>query len=115
MTSNTLLPWSTWQEMRSESKVNPESLLSVMLEAKVGHRRVLDARLCLRNSAFVSICRLDRMSLKRPPFAGVRAVCPVGGAPSRLSGAGPAAEDGTSASLAGAGADGRGLPGAERQ
>ncbi|XP_075904789.1 zinc finger FYVE domain-containing protein 26 isoform X2 [Nelusetta ayraudi] len=34
MTSNTLLPWSTWQEMRSESKVNPESLLSVMLEAK---------------------------------------------------------------------------------
>lgn len=51
------------------------------------------------------------MSLKHLPFAGVCAVYPVGGAPSCLSGAGPAAEDGTSASLAGAGADGRGLPG----
>lgn len=29
------LPWATWQELRSESKLNPETILSKMLEAKV--------------------------------------------------------------------------------
>uniref|UniRef100_A0A3B5KZW3 Zinc finger FYVE domain-containing protein 26 n=1 Tax=Xiphophorus couchianus TaxID=32473 RepID=A0A3B5KZW3_9TELE len=28
------LPWKTWQELRTESKANPESMLSVILEAK---------------------------------------------------------------------------------
>ncbi|MED6249864.1 hypothetical protein ATANTOWER_020929 [Ataeniobius toweri] len=28
------LPWKTWQELRTESKTNPESLLSMILEAK---------------------------------------------------------------------------------
>ncbi|TMS21187.1 Zinc finger FYVE domain-containing protein 26 [Larimichthys crocea] len=28
------LPWSTWQELRTESKTNSESMLSMMLEAK---------------------------------------------------------------------------------
>lgn len=28
------LPWATWQELRSESQTNPESILSLILEAK---------------------------------------------------------------------------------
>lgn len=30
------LPWDTWQELRTESKTRSESILSMMLEAKVG-------------------------------------------------------------------------------
>lgn len=30
------LPWGTWQELRNESKTNSESVLSMILEAKVG-------------------------------------------------------------------------------
>lgn len=33
---NPPLPWTTWQELRTESKTNSESMLSLMLEAKVG-------------------------------------------------------------------------------
>lgn len=29
------LPWATWQELRTESKTNSESMISMMLEAKV--------------------------------------------------------------------------------
>lgn len=30
------LPWGTWQELRNESETNSESVLSMILEAKVG-------------------------------------------------------------------------------
>lgn len=36
LTSNTPLPWVTWQELRNESQTSSESILSMMLEAKVG-------------------------------------------------------------------------------
>ncbi len=29
------LPWETWQELREESTKNPESVFSLMLEARV--------------------------------------------------------------------------------
>lgn len=32
----TSLPWDTWQELRTESKKSSESILSVLLETKVG-------------------------------------------------------------------------------
>ncbi|XP_038158670.1 zinc finger FYVE domain-containing protein 26 isoform X1 [Cyprinodon tularosa] len=34
MTLRPSLPWKTWQELRTESKTNPESMLSMILEAK---------------------------------------------------------------------------------
>lgn len=33
-------PWATWQELRTESKKNSESMLSMMVEAKVSATRL---------------------------------------------------------------------------
>lgn len=53
LTLNPPLPWATWQELRSESKLNSEAVLSKMLEAKV------------RIYFFTCICFVDTIIIKK--------------------------------------------------
>lgn len=81
------LPWSTWQELRTESKTNSESMLSMMLEAKVSTAHLQEVlldkyKVNIRSEHTfifkIHVC-LGLMISYDPSFpAGVRSVCTVG-------------------------------------
>lgn len=62
LTLKPALPWATWQELRSESKLNPKAILSKMLEAKV------------RIDSFMCICFMETIIIKKEIYSGTKNV-----------------------------------------
>lgn len=65
------LPWVTWQDLRTESKTNPESMLSLMLETKVQP----DCRGLIRKHLLSAGCRCQTTHLTRRTFLQEFALC----------------------------------------